>query len=84
MFARTTPPLLDELRAAVERGDGRRARRLAHKLRSSTETVGATRLSALALALEHDRDADIGELERAYREDLDELRRRSPREQQLT
>ena len=40
-FARTTPPLLDELRAAVERGEETTVRQLAHKLRGSSETVGA-------------------------------------------
>jgi two-component system, sensor histidine kinase and response regulator len=53
VFARTTPPVLEELRAAVEAGDGDARRRLAHKLRGSADTVGAQRLSELAHELEH-------------------------------
>ena len=77
VFARTTPPLLDELRAAVDRGDEEAARKLAHKLRSSTETVGALRLAALARRVElgEDAEAAVAELERVYRETLDALGR---------
>ena len=46
-FARTTPPLLDELRAAVTAGEHETVRQLAHKLRGSSDTVGAQRLSEL-------------------------------------
>ncbi len=69
-FARTTPPLLEELRLAVSRGDDTARRALAHKLRGSAETVGAQRLAALARKLELDEEIDIAELPEAYRETL--------------
>ena len=75
VFARTTPPLLDELRAAVERGEEETARKLAHKLRSSTETVGAQRLAELARQVElgEDAEAAVAALDPVYRGTLDEL-----------
>ena len=77
VFARTTPPLLEELRAAVERGDDDTARKLAHKLRGSSETVGARRLSELARRIETgDRAHEAAaELRGAYGATLDELER---------
>ena len=77
VFARTTPPLLDELRAAVERGDDERRRALAHKLRGSAETVGARRLSELARQLElgEATAAAAAELQPVYRGTLEELQR---------
>ena len=77
VFARTTPPLLEELRAAVERGDDATARKLAHKLRGSSETVGARRLSELARRIETgDRAHEAAaELRGVYRATLDELQR---------
>ncbi|MDA0162525.1 response regulator [Solirubrobacter ginsenosidimutans] len=72
-FARTTPGLLEELRDAVSRGDGEAARKLAHKLRGSAETVGAVRLSEIARRIELGEDA-AGELEPAYRGTLEALR----------
>ena len=79
VFARTTPPLIAELRTAVERGDAPAASKLAHKLRSSTETVGATRLAALARQLElgNDTEAAAAELDPTYRATLEELLRLS-------
>jgi two-component system, sensor histidine kinase and response regulator len=80
VFARTTPPVLDELRAAVEQGEDEARRKLAHKLRGSAETVGALRLSELALQLEHgnaDDAAAAAQLQPVYRGTLDELRRLS-------
>ena len=77
VFARTTPELLDELRAAVERGDDEERRRLAHKLRGSSEAVGAQRLSALAHELEHgtgDPSEAVAGLRPAYDGTLEELR----------
>ena len=77
VFARTTPELLDELRAAVERGDDEERRRLAHKLRGSSEAVGAQRLSALAHELEHgtgDPSEAVAGLGPAYDGTLEELR----------
>ena len=81
VFARTTPPLLDELRAAVERDDGEARRALAHKLRGSAETVGAQRLSELARQLElgEGADAAVAELEPVYRGTLDALQRLAAR-----
>ena len=76
-FARTTPPLLDELREAVAGGDEEAARRAAHKLRGSSETVGGLRLAALARRVEVGEDAAgaVAELESAYRETLAALGR---------
>jgi CheY-like chemotaxis protein len=76
-FARTTPPLLDELQAAVERGEGTTVRQLAHKLRGSSETVGAQRLSELARQLEHGEgtDAAVEQLQPVYRGTIEELQR---------
>ena len=48
VFYRVTPPLIGELRDAVERGDDDESRRLAHKLKGSSATVGATRMAALS------------------------------------
>ena len=79
VFARTTPPVLEELRAAVEADDADARRRLAHKLRGSADTVGAQRLSELALELENGNGegagAAVAELRPVYRGTLDELRR---------
>jgi two-component system sensor histidine kinase/response regulator len=76
-FVRTTPPLLHELREAVEGGDGEGARKLAHKLRGSSEAVGASRLSQLARRVELGDGASqaADELDPAYRGTLDELGR---------
>jgi CheY-like chemotaxis protein len=71
-FVRTTPALLDELRDAVARGDEDATRKLAHKLRGSSETIGAVGLSVLARALENGGGA-VDELDPAYRATLDEL-----------
>jgi CheY-like chemotaxis protein len=75
VFARSTPPLLSELVAAVEGGDSELRRRLAHKLRGGSEAVGALRLSALASRLEDGGGAsDAAELEPVYAATLTELR----------
>jgi CheY-like chemotaxis protein/HPt (histidine-containing phosphotransfer) domain-containing protein len=76
-FVRATPPLLDELRAAVGGGDAEAAGRLAHKLRGSGETVGALRLAALARRVEVGDDAAgaVAELDDAYEQTLDALGR---------
>jgi CheY-like chemotaxis protein len=69
VFIRTTPPLLAELREALDAGDDDRRRRLAHKLVGSSETVGAAQLAALSRALEADQPAGrapAGELEAVY------------------
>jgi two-component system sensor histidine kinase/response regulator len=78
VFNRATPPLIGELRDALERGDDDQRRRLAHKLRGSSETVGATRMAALSGTLEQgggDGVALVEELESAYARTRDELLR---------
>ena len=78
VFSRTTPPLLGELRTAVERGDDEARRRLAHKLKGSSETVGALRMAALLKQLEAGVDggvATVSALESAYVATCDELPR---------
>src|SRR4051812_2190781 len=79
VFARTTPPVLEELRAAVEAGDADARRRLANKLRGSADTVGAQRLSELARELEDGNGegagAAVAELRPVYRGTVEELRR---------
>jgi len=75
VFSRTTPPLLGELRTAVERGDDAARRRLAHKLKGSSETVGALRMAALLRRLEGGVDggvSTVGALESAYAATCDE------------
>ena len=76
-FARTTPPLLDELRSAAERGEDTTVRQLAHKLRGSSDTVGAQRLAELARQLELGEGADstVAELQRVYEGTMEELQR---------
>jgi PAS domain S-box-containing protein len=77
VFERTTPPLLDDLRAAVAAGDEAEARALAHKLKGGSETVGAARLAAHARGLEADGaiQADaVGELDGVFAQTRDALR----------
>ena len=52
LFVNGTPPLLAELRAGVERGDGDATRRAAHKLKGSCQSIGASRMTTLAGELE--------------------------------
>ena len=79
VFYEATPPLIGELRDAVERGDADECRRLAHKLKGSSETVGATRMATLSRALEQGGPATAWpwseELETAYDRTRDELLR---------
>jgi two-component system, sensor histidine kinase and response regulator len=75
VFARSTPPLLAELVAAVDSSDDECRRRLAHKLRGGSEAVGALRLSELASRLEDGGGpSDAAELEPVYAATLSELR----------
>jgi two-component system sensor histidine kinase/response regulator len=75
VFARSTPPLLSELVAAVESADNETRHRLAHKLRGGSEAVGALRLSELASRLEDGGgQSDAAELEPVYTATLTELR----------
>jgi two-component system, sensor histidine kinase and response regulator len=52
LFEESAPPLLDQLAEAATRGDEGAIRTLAHKLRSSVENVGASRMGVLCRALE--------------------------------
>ena len=51
-FAEEAPRLLTELRSALAAGAAERFRRAAHSLKSNSDTFGATRLAAMARALE--------------------------------
>ena len=51
-FAEEAPRLLAELRSALAGGEAERFRRAAHSLKSNSHTFGATRLAAMARALE--------------------------------
>lgn len=51
-FLRSADDLVAEARAALDKKDARVVLRVAHTLRSSAATLGATRLSALARAAE--------------------------------
>jgi HPt (histidine-containing phosphotransfer) domain-containing protein len=51
-FAEEAPRLLAELRSARSVGDAERFRRAAHSLKSNSNTFGATKLAAMARALE--------------------------------
>jgi two-component system sensor histidine kinase/response regulator len=79
VFNRATPPLIGELRDAFERGDGDQGRRLAHKLKGSSETIGATRMAALSHTLEAGDSGGgldiVTELETAYAGTRDALLR---------
>jgi two-component system, sensor histidine kinase and response regulator len=61
LFTDSMPPLLDEIGAAARERDDDQVRRLAHKLKSSCDNVGATRMAALCRTLEQS-SADLGEL----------------------
>ena len=77
LFVDSTPPLLQQLDAAAETGDEERVRRLAHKLKSSCDNVGASRMAALCRALEHpngDPRPLVDELTATYPPTLDEIR----------
>jgi two-component system, sensor histidine kinase and response regulator len=76
LFVDSTPPLLQQLDAAAETGDEEQVRRLAHKLKSSCDNVGATRMAALCRALEHpngDPRPLVDELTATYPPTLDEI-----------
>ena len=76
LFEETTPPLLDELAEAAARADEGAIRTLAHKLRSSVENVGASRMAGLCRRLEEPgaRHAPLVEqLRAAYPATVEEL-----------
>jgi PAS domain S-box-containing protein len=77
LFADSTPPLLDQLDAAARDRDDELVRRLAHKLKSSCENVGATRMATLCRTLEQphgDPGPLVAELVAAYPATLAEIR----------
>jgi HPt (histidine-containing phosphotransfer) domain-containing protein len=59
LFLQSTPPLLAELRTAIDGGDGEELRRAAHKLKGSCQNIGATFMVTLCRALESG-DGDAG------------------------
>jgi PAS domain S-box-containing protein len=52
LFLQSTPPLLAELRTAVDGTDGDELRRAAHKLKGSCQNIGATFMATLCRSLE--------------------------------
>jgi two-component system, sensor histidine kinase and response regulator len=69
LFCESTPPILDELRDAVARGDREAVRRGAHKLKGSCQNIGATFMATLCRSLESgegDGAATLGELDEAF------------------
>jgi PAS domain S-box-containing protein len=68
LFLSSTPPLLDELRAAVDAGDDEALRRTAHKLKGSCQNIGATFMVTLCRSIETgdgDAAATVAELDSA-------------------
>ena len=77
LFADSTPPLLDELRAVVESGDEESVRRVAHKLKGSCQNIGAGFMAKLAANIERAATAAPAELEgldRVFADTRDALR----------
>jgi CheY-like chemotaxis protein/HPt (histidine-containing phosphotransfer) domain-containing protein len=60
LFLQSTPPLLAELRTAIDGADGDEVRRAAHKLKGSCQNIGATFMATLCRALEAG-DGDAGD-----------------------
>ena len=52
LFLSSTPPLLDELREAVDAGDDDALRSAAHKLKGSCQNIGATFMVTLCRSIE--------------------------------
>ena len=52
LFAVGAPPVIAELRAAIDSGDGDGVRRSAHKLKGSCQNIGATFMATLCRTLE--------------------------------
>ena len=68
LFLTSTPPLLDELRAAADAGDQEELRRAAHKLKGSCQNIGATFMVTLCRTIETaegDSAATVAELDAA-------------------
>jgi HPt (histidine-containing phosphotransfer) domain-containing protein len=69
LFLQSTPPLLDELRVAVDGDAGEELRRAAHKLKGSCQNIGATFMATLCRQLEAgegDAKATLAELDGAF------------------
>jgi two-component system, sensor histidine kinase and response regulator len=69
LFLQSTPPLLADLRAAVDGDDGEELRRAAHKLKGSCQNIGATFMATLCRTLETaaaDAGATLAELDGAF------------------
>ncbi|MEX0789950.1 MAG: response regulator, partial [Actinomycetota bacterium] len=62
-FLTSTPQLLADLESAVQEGDTDTVKALAHKLRGSMGTFGATRMAAVARELETEPSGDLPPLE---------------------
>jgi len=75
LFVDSTPPLLDDLRGALERDDTEAVRRAAHKLKGSCQNIGASRLAELAAGIEQgDAKTDADGLEQVFEATCDALR----------
>jgi CheY-like chemotaxis protein/HPt (histidine-containing phosphotransfer) domain-containing protein len=75
LFVDSTPPLLEDLRDALERGDAEAGRRAAHKLKGSCQNIGASRLAELAARIETgETPPDAGGLEPVFVATCDALR----------
>jgi CheY-like chemotaxis protein/HPt (histidine-containing phosphotransfer) domain-containing protein len=85
LFLDRTPPLLEELRRAIERADAGEVRSRAHKLKGSCLAVGAERLALLAAQIQHAAEqGDAGAAERglpALLAQWSDVRERLQREQ---
>ena len=78
LFVESTPPLLDELRAGAESGDGEAVRRAAHKLKGSCQNIGAGFMAKLAARPRAGRRRRAGRsstaLDRVFEDTRDALR----------
>ncbi|HWM09924.1 MAG TPA: response regulator [Solirubrobacteraceae bacterium] len=60
LFLTSTPPLIDELRAAADAGDDDEVKRAAHKLKGSCQNIGATFMVTLCRSIETE-EGDVRE-----------------------
>jgi HPt (histidine-containing phosphotransfer) domain-containing protein len=70
LFTSSTPPLVAELRDAVESEDAEEVRRTAHKLKGSCQSIGATFMATLCRRLEAgapDPRRAVADLDAAFR-----------------
>jgi HPt (histidine-containing phosphotransfer) domain-containing protein len=63
LFAAGAPPVIAELRAAVDAGDGDGVRRSAHQLKGSCQNIGATFMATLCRTLETGADDPVAAVE---------------------